>query len=70
MDGPDRPPVTRLNPLPPPNTPTPTHTQNNKKQLTDIFYQIDLLLGPVLVIMITWTFTFLAVALAEKQVGG
>lgn len=37
-------------------------------QLTDIFYQIDLLLGPVLVILITWTFTYLAVALAEKQV--
>lgn len=36
-------------------------------QLTDIFYQIDLLLGPVLVILITWSFTFLAVALAEKQ---
>lgn len=38
------------------------------RQLTDIFYQIDLLLGPVLVILITWSFTYLAVALAEKQV--
>lgn len=38
-------------------------------RLTDIFYQIDLLLGPILVVFITWSMTFLAVALAEKQDG-
>jgi len=38
-------------------------------RLTDIFYQIDLLLGPILVVLITWSMTFLAVALAEKQDG-
>ena len=38
-------------------------------RLRDIFYQIDLLLGPILVVFITWSMTFLAVALAEKQDG-
>jgi len=38
-------------------------------RLTDIFYQIDLLLSPILVVLITWSMTFLAVALAEKQDG-
>lgn len=38
-------------------------------RLTDIFYQIDLLLGPIVVVLITWSMTFLAVALAEKQDG-